>query len=282
MSKVFINYRRSDSSAHANLLYDWVRERYGEDRVFKDVDTIEPGLDFVEAIERAVSSSEVMLVVIGQEWIVDVQGRRRLEDADDYVRMEIAAALNRNIRVIPVLVEGSQMPTATELPEALSALTRRHAFELSDARSRIDRTELLRRLDVILGAPDGGDRRAAAPAPAAEQPVAAFASTAAPTAPTPSVAAAPVQPQPVVAPAQPSVAAPAPPPERTKRLVKWGWILVAGAILIPFAAVVAAVFGALVISRGEGKKTGMGIAIIVSAILVGLFSASYWLSAGSA
>jgi uncharacterized membrane protein len=85
-----------------------------------------------------------------------------------------------------------------------------------------------------------------------------------------------------VAPAQPSVPAPAPPPERTKRLVKWGWILVAGAILIPFAAVVAAVFGALVISRGEGKKTGMGIAIIVSAILVGLFSASYWLSAGSA
>jgi TIR domain len=273
MSRVFINYRRADSSAHANLLYDWVRERYGAERVFKDVDSIEPGLDFEEAIEKAVESSKVMLVVVGNEWIVDTQGRRRLDDADDYVRMEIATALRRNIRVIPVLVEGATMPTAADLPEPLAGLVRRHAFELSDARSSADRLTLLRRLDLILEPPEtarnDGDGMVSAPQP--------FVATPAP-APSPSPQAIAAQAPVVAAP----VAESAPPGSRTKQLVKWGWILVAGAILIPFAAVVAAVFGALVISRGEGKKTGMGIAIIVSAILVGLFSASYWLSAGSA
>jgi hypothetical protein len=279
MSRVFINYRRSDSSAHANLLYDWVRERYGEDRVFKDVDTIEPGLDFVEAIERAVASSEVMLVVIGKEWVVDAQGRRRLEDVDDYVAMEISAALNGDLRVIPVLVEGAKMPTAVDLPESLAALPRRHAFELSDARSRIDRAELLQRLDVVLGAPNGNDRApAAAPAaPLGEQSVAAMPRTQQAPAPahfTPAPAAAGVAAAPVPAPVSAK-------PERTKSLVKWAWILVAGSALIPFLAIGAAVLGALVISRGEGKKTGMGIAIIVSASIVGLFAASYWIQSGA-
>src|SRR5438128_11510597 len=105
MSRVFVNYRRADAAAHANLLYDWIRERYGEDRVFKDVDSIEPGMDFEEAIERAVASSAVMLVVIGNEWLVESSGRRRLEEPYDYVRLEVGAALERNIRVIPVLVE---------------------------------------------------------------------------------------------------------------------------------------------------------------------------------
>ena len=263
MSRVFVNYRRADSSAHANLLYDWIRERYGEDRVFKDVDTIEPGLDFEEAIERAVASSEVMLVVIGKEWVVDSQGRRRLEDVDDYVRTEIATALKRNIRVIPVLVEGALMPTTADLPEPLASLPRRQAFELSDARSRIDRTELLRRLDVILGRPEGANGNGA-DGPALGQPV------------------APVPAAPPVAPVEPVYQAPAPVANRTKSLVKWGWILVGGSIFLPFLAVVASILGALVISRGEGKRTGMGIAIIVCAILVGLFAASYWLSASAA
>jgi TIR domain len=157
MSRVFVNYRRADAAAHANLLYDWIRERYGEDRVFKDVDSIEPGMDFEEAIERAVASSAVMLVVIGNEWLVESSGRRRLEEPYDYVRLEVGAALQRNIRVIPVLVEGAAMPEAEELPEALAALPRRQAFELSDMRSRADRDELLRRLDTILGAPAVAD-----------------------------------------------------------------------------------------------------------------------------
>ena len=261
MSKAFINYRRSDAAVHANLLYDWIRERYGEMRVFKDVDTIEPGLDFEEAIERAVASSEVMLVVIGKDWVVDANGRRRLDDVDDYVRMEIATALRSNIRVIPVLVEEAQMPASTDLPEPLMSLPRRQAFELSDARSRIDRTELLRRLDIILGAPD--EAQAAKPPPSAQEPVS-------------FVQAAPVQAPPV------HVEQPAQAKKRTASLVRWGWILVAGTMLIPFLALVSMVLGALTISRGDGKRTWMGIAIIASSILMGLFASSYWIEVASA
>jgi hypothetical protein len=160
MSRIFVNYRRSDAAAHANLLYDWLRERYGEGRVFKDVETIEPGLDFVDAIESAVGSARVVLVVIGREWVVDAGGRRRLEEPDDYVRLEVERALHHGVRVIPVLVEGAGMPAADELPEPLRPLTRRHAFELSDARSRIDREELLRRLDVVMaGKPERAGAR---------------------------------------------------------------------------------------------------------------------------
>ena len=255
MSRVFINYRRSDASAHANLLYDWIRERYGEDRVFKDVDSIAPGLDFVEAIEHAIDSSEVMLVVIGKGWLVDANGRRRLDDADDYVRMEVGTALRRNIRVIPVLVEGAEMPTAAELPEPLANLTRRHAFEINDARTRADRDELLRRLDTILGPPS---RNGNASHPVAVRP------------PEP-------EPQP-----QPPAVATAPPPKPdgkpTKSLVRWGWIS-AGASLFFFPlAAVSVILGALAISRSNGQRTGMGMAIIVTAIVIGLFSIRYVMS----
>jgi hypothetical protein len=270
MSRVFVNYRRSDASVHANLLYDWIRERYGEDRVFKDVDSIAPGLDFVEAIEHAIDSSEVMLVVIGKGWIVDAKGRRRLEDVDDYVRMEVATALKRNIRVIPVLVEGAEMPTAAELPEPLATLTRRHAFEINDDRARADRDELLRRLDTILGSPAANGSA------------------------SPAVVRPPVQP-PVQKPMHPPVYKPVPkaePPEHvttvapakadgkpTKSLVKWGWILAGGGVLVPFAAVVAIVLGAMVISRSSGERTGMGISIIVAAIFFGLMGIGVWAGA---
>jgi hypothetical protein len=252
MSRVFVNYRRSDASAHANLLYDWIRERYGEDRVFKDVDSIAPGLDFVEAIESAIASSEVMLVVIGKGWVVDANGRRRLDDVDDYVRMEVATALQRNIRVIPVLVEGAEMPTATELPEPLATLTRRHAFELSDARTRADRDELLRRLDTILG-PLATNGNGAARALVPDRP----------PAPKPELKD--------VAPAE--LAKPDAKP--VKSLVKWGWIVTgASLVLFPLAAV-SVILGALTISRSKGQRTGMGMAIIITSILIALFSIRY-------
>jgi hypothetical protein len=253
MSRVFINYRRSDASAHANLLYDWIRERYGEDRVFKDVDSIAPGLDFVEAIEHAIDSSEVMLVVIGKGWLVDADGRHRLEDVDDYVRMEVATALRRNIRVVPVLVEGAEMPTAAELPEPLANLTRRHAFEINDARTRADRDELLRRLDTILGPP----------APDASA--------------SPAVAVRPPDPQPepvAVVSASPSK----PESKPTKSLVRWGWISAGGSLFFFPLAAVSVILGALAISRSNGQRAGMGMAIIVTAILIGLVSIRYVMS----
>lgn len=256
MSRVFVNYRRSDASAHANLLYEWIRERYGEDRVFKDVDSIAPGLDFVEAIESAIDSSEVMLVVIGKGWVVDANGRRRLEDVDDYVRMEVATALQRNIRVIPVLVEGAEMPSVADLPEPLATLTRRHAFELNNARSRADRDELLRRLETILGPPDANVNGNGNGAPAA---------SARPPAPEPEPE------HEVVAPVELTK----PEAKPVKSLVKSGWI-VTGASLIFFPlAAVSVILGALAISRSNGQRTGMGMAIIVTSILIALFSIRY-------
>jgi hypothetical protein len=151
MSGVFISYRRSDASAYANLLHDWISERYGDERVFTDIDAIEHGVYFAKEMDERIASSEVVIVVIGKEWLVEAQGRRRLDDPDDYVRLEIAAALKQDIRVIPVLVEGATMPSSEELPEALRGLARRQALEMSDVRLRSNKEVLLEQLDRILG-----------------------------------------------------------------------------------------------------------------------------------
>jgi hypothetical protein len=145
---IFISYRRDESAGYAGRIADSFQEHFGEDKVFRDIDSIEPGLDFAEAIERAVGSSEVLIAVIGKNWLTatDAAGRKRLETADDYVRMEIAAALKRNIRVVPLLVQGASMPSADELPDDLAPLTRRNAFELHDTSWRDD----VRRLTGVL------------------------------------------------------------------------------------------------------------------------------------
>jgi hypothetical protein len=146
---VFISYRRDDSAGYAGRIADSFTEQFGEDRVFRDIDSIEPGLDFAEAIESAVGSSDVLIAVIGRNWLTatDPAGRKRLEDANDYVRLEIVAALQRNIRVIPLLVQGGSMPSADELPDDLASLARRNAFELHDTSWRDD----VRRLTGVLG-----------------------------------------------------------------------------------------------------------------------------------
>lgn len=99
-----------------------------------DVTDIEAGVDFVEVLERAVGSCDVLLAVIGPEWIsaTDRSGRRRLDDPQDFIRLEIGAALKRNVRVIPVLVQGAVMPRVEELPPDLGTLVRRQAVELRD------------------------------------------------------------------------------------------------------------------------------------------------------
>jgi hypothetical protein len=150
---IFISYRRDESAGYAGRIADGFAEHFGEDRVFRDIDSIEPGLDFAEAIERAVGSSEVLLAVIGRNWstATDAAGQKRLENPDDYVRVEIAAALQRNIRVIPVLVQGASMPSADELPDDLAPLARRNAFELHDASWRGEVERLITTLDRVLG-----------------------------------------------------------------------------------------------------------------------------------
>jgi hypothetical protein len=106
MSRIFISYRREDSGASAGRLHDRLREHFGRDNVFMDIDTIEPGLDFTDVIERTVASCDVLIALIGRQWLTstDAAGQRRLDNPEDFVRLEIAAALKRNIRVIPALV----------------------------------------------------------------------------------------------------------------------------------------------------------------------------------
>src|SRR5262249_49807853 len=110
------------------------------EHVFMDVDTIEPGIDFADAIQHAVSTCDVLLVLIGPAWLrsTDARGHRRLDDPEDFVRLEIATALARNIRIIPVLVEETKMPDAEDLPEPLKRLTRRNALPISNTRWSYD------------------------------------------------------------------------------------------------------------------------------------------------
>src|SRR4051795_12650596 len=118
--RVFISYRREETAYPAGWLYARLANQYGGGQVFKDVDSIELGDDFVQVISRAVGSCDVLLAMIGGQWltITDEHGRRCLDDPDDFVRLEIEAALSRDIRVIPILVDGAIVPRADELPHS--------------------------------------------------------------------------------------------------------------------------------------------------------------------
>jgi hypothetical protein len=139
--------------------------------VFKDVDSIELGDDFVQVITKAVGSCDVLLALIGNQWvtITDAQGRRRLDDPDDFVRLEIEAALTRDVRIIPILVDGARMPHADELPTGLAGLTRRQALELSPSRFEYDTSRLLKVLDMTLAEVQTAHDSAAATSTAAAQ-----------------------------------------------------------------------------------------------------------------
>jgi hypothetical protein len=132
--RVFISYRSADSVSYARSLYHDLISHFPEGQIFWDIREIDPGADFVDAIERAVGSCDALIAVIGRQWlgILDPQGQPRLNDPADWVRLEIATALDRNILVIPVLVQGAPMPAAHVLPEPLQKLARRNAFALSD------------------------------------------------------------------------------------------------------------------------------------------------------
>lgn len=165
-ANIFVNYRREDSAGHAGRLFDALSGQFAG-RLFMDIDTLQPGVDFVEAIEQAVGSCEVLIVVIGREWLTveDAAGHRRLDDPADFVRLELESALARNIRVIPVLVQDAPMPRAEELPPSLARLARRNAIELSDARWAYDVHRLSGTLQDILG-----EKAATAPEMAARPP----------------------------------------------------------------------------------------------------------------
>lgn len=134
MRGVFLSYRRDDSSGHAGRIYDRLSARLGKDAVFRDVDTIAPGENFVDVLRRRVEGAAVVLVIIGRHWVDarDGQGRRRLEDAGDFVRLESEMALAKKTTLIPVLVDGARMPKPEELPESLRPLCYANAVSLDE------------------------------------------------------------------------------------------------------------------------------------------------------
>jgi hypothetical protein len=143
-TKVFISYRRDDSAPYAGRLYDRLADAVGAENIFMDVDSISFGLDFAEAIRTAVASCDVLLAMIGPEWLtISERGRRRLDDPDDFVRLEIEAALERNVRVVPVLVDEAELPTREQLPESLQPLVRRQTLRLSHDQFRIETQRLI-------------------------------------------------------------------------------------------------------------------------------------------
>lgn len=133
---VFMSYRREDTGGYAGRLADNLVRHYGEDNVFRDVDSIEPGEDFYAKIRAEVESCDVALVLIGKAWLsaVDYAGGRRLDNPRDFVRLEIEAALTKQVPIIPLLFEGARMPHEEELPDAIRDLSRRNALDIPDSR----------------------------------------------------------------------------------------------------------------------------------------------------
>lgn len=154
VGRIFISYRRADSAGYAGRIYDRLAAHFGKDAIFMDVDTIQAGLDFVEVLENAVQSCDVLVALIGRQWlgIKDESGKRRLDNPQDFVRIEVAAALSRGIRVIPVLVDGTPMPNSDELPSNLETLARRNAILVNHTSFHTDATRLIEQLELALKA----------------------------------------------------------------------------------------------------------------------------------
>ena len=129
---IFISYRRSDSITEAGRIYDRLVSAFGSEYIFKDVDNIPYGADFVDYLDQAVGQCDVFLPLIGPTWLgtTDANGNRRLDDPHDFVRIEIASALRRDILVVPLLLNGALMPGLSDLPADLQALARRNAAQV--------------------------------------------------------------------------------------------------------------------------------------------------------
>jgi len=148
MPSIFICYRRQDTSGYAGRLHDALVPAVGRESVFMDIDTLRPGVDFATEIGNILAGTDVVLALIGPHWADsrDDSGQRRLDQRHDYVRLEIAAALQHGVRVVPVLVGGARLPKRETLPEEIQRLTDRHAVELSDRRWHEDTKELIENL----------------------------------------------------------------------------------------------------------------------------------------
>src|SRR6266511_3782105 len=153
VARIFINYRREDSPGIAGRLHDRLGQSFGRKTLFMDVDHIPPGVDFVTHLNNQVAACDVFLAIIGPNWlnVTNEKGERRLDATDDFVAIEIAAALARNIRVIPVLVDGARMPKAGDLPKSLKPLVRRQAIDLRHTHFGRDADALIEKISEAFG-----------------------------------------------------------------------------------------------------------------------------------
>jgi hypothetical protein len=147
-AKVFISYRWADSAGYAGRVMDRLDRELGRDLVFMDVDALPLGTNFPKVLHEGVAQCSVLLAVIGPNWLDarDEHGNRRLDNPNDFVRIEIAAALQRNIPVIPILLDGARIPKADELPEGLKELSLRNGMEIHHASFQDDMNRLVRGL----------------------------------------------------------------------------------------------------------------------------------------
>ena len=170
---VFLSYRRDDAGPYARSLQLQLSQRVPDALVFMDLDSIEPGLDFAEVIEEAVNSCAVLVALIGRQWatVTDEDGARRLDNPDDYVRFEVKTALERGVRVIPVLIDGARALRQQDLPAELHKLARLNATKLSYDRYQDDADRLLdliQRVLAAVGEEPGTERERELPARNAE------------------------------------------------------------------------------------------------------------------
>lgn len=149
MARIFVSYRRDDTQGEASHLVADLRRRYGEAAVFMDLTTIGPGEDFAQVIERALQDCAVVLVLLGRRWldVRDSEGRRRLDDSADWVRQELKIALSKQLRIVPLVVQGASIPAAGDLPEELRPLLRHNGHELSAKRWDYDFGQLAEVID---------------------------------------------------------------------------------------------------------------------------------------
>ena len=161
MTAIFLSYRRTDTGGYAGRLGEALEKHFGKRSVFQDVEAIEPGRNFENAITMAVGRCDVLLELIGDTWCTERNddGGLRLEDPRDFVRLEVASALRAKKHVLPVLVEGARMPPDHFLPADLKALARVQALELSDSRWEYDVERLVSAIRALAGAGVTGQRR---------------------------------------------------------------------------------------------------------------------------
>jgi len=149
---IFISYRRQDTPGETGRLADALSQHFREDQIFRDIERLEPGADFVDEIGKRLQTCEVMLAVIGPDWLGIRDGQpSRIQEPNDWVSIELATALKRNIRVVPILVNGGKLPLPEELPTELQPLLRRHTYEISEKRWKYDTDQLINFLIQSVG-----------------------------------------------------------------------------------------------------------------------------------